>query len=526
MQGTLEITNLLGLLQALGTAQETGALGVLHPVYGELRAYFRAGNIVHAYGAGAYDHKTILRVLQDPRGKFEFKRGINAPIETVNQTLDNFLLEVGRMRYILSSNKGTSTAVDPQMVPKLLNPLRLKEMRFSADDSWLVIHLDGKTSLGELQKLERRAGQAVSLLHRLHTLGVIEAVLPPGLTTTVAIPQMPADRIPVISSPERLAQLHFSIDEFHIINNIDGQRTISQLQLYERNTGQMHALLGHLESMGVVEMRTPSGEAQTLIDHAPPTLPSSVSVSVSINPETLPSYDLRCVPVPVDEVRLKEARFSADDTWLVIHIDGKNNIAELQKLERRKGQLSLLLYRLKNKNLIDIREPSAPQAQIVPNAAAPFNIQDRVPVLRNDRYGTSLTFSSEELAMMLQIDGIQSMRKLARYENQVGQLNTLIERLRGAGVLELRDPPLSLKIGLSNELQGNSVAIDQGRLQVWERQLGRAVWKVRVRLESGLEEEFDLMASVGAESYILLSRDILQSNIFSAGQQVAVYPDV
>ena len=526
MQGNLESENLLALLQSLGRDQVSGALSITHPEHGEARIYFKQGRIVYAHRGSLHDHRLVLSILQDARGAFRFVEQATPSVETSKQSLDNFLLEVGRLRFAFGAGDGNDGAdlLDPNQVPRVLNPARLREMRFAADDNWLVLHLDGAHTVGQLSTLERRGGQAVALLKRLQNLGMVELPIPltQSRRSSSPTPALNTAQIPQVLDPERLTQMQFSIDEFHIIMNLDGQRSIAELSGFERTPGQLPALLTHLEAMGLLELV----QAKTAFAQPPtPAIPTeasvSTTVSTSVNVDTLPDLDPKAVPVILDDVRIKETRFSADDNWLVIHFDGRN-IEALSKLEKRRGQLKMLMHRLTSKNLVELK--SGASVSFTPTATQNLNLP-QIPTLIESGRSSPLSFSSDELALVLQMDGEKTIKDLRRYEGREGQLESLLERLELEGVLEMREAPLKLKAGISSDLTGMSMAIDQSVLESWERRLGRQIWRAKVHLPSGMEHSCELMASTGADTFVLLSQDVVKQGGVKNGTGVRIYAE-
>ena len=538
MQGNLENENLLVLLQTLGREQATGALSIVNPEHGEARVYFRDGRIVYGHRGSLHDHRLVLSILQDPRGSFQFVERATPSVQTIVQTLDNFLLEVGRLRFAFGAGDQSDAQdmLDPNQVPRVLNPARLREMRFAADDNWLVLHLDGAHTVAQLIAIERREGQASALLKRLQNLGMVELPIPPVTgrrSSSSPTPALNVAQVPRVLDAERLTQMQFSIDEFHIIMNLDGQRSLRELSSFERTPGQLPALISHLEAMNLLELNLPLTSA-TLEAASPqvttsgtesgaPSNSVSTTVSTSVNVDTLPDLDPKAIPVILDDSKIKETRFSADDNWLVIHFDGRN-IEALSKLEKRRGQLKMLMYRLTGKNLVELRTPSS--VSFSPTTATTQTLNTpQIPILFESGRASPLSFSADELALVLQIDGEKTIRDLRRFEGREGQLESLIERLELEGVLELREAPLKLKAGISNDLTGMSMAVDQSVLESWERRLGRQVWRARVHLPSGLEHSCELMASTGADTFVLLSQDVVKGGGVKNGTGVKVYAE-
>jgi len=537
MQGNLENENLLVLLQTLGREQATGALSIVNPEHGEARVYFKDGRIVYAHRGSLHDHRLVLSILQDPRGSFQFVERATPSVQTINQTLDNFLLEVGRLRFAFGAGdlSDAQDMLDPNQVPRVLNPARLREMRFAADDNWLVLHLDGAHTVAQLIAIERREGQASALLKRLQNLGMVELPIPPVTgrrSSSSPAPTLGVAQVPRVLDAERLTQMQFSIDEFHIIMNLDGQRSLRELAGFERTPGQLPALISHLEAMGLLELSAPQAlsteaapmDAQTTgPESGTPSNSVSTTVSTSVNVDALPELDPKAIPVILDDARIKETRFSADDNWLVIHFDGRN-IEALSKLEKRRGQLKMLMYRLTSKNLVELRSPTS--VSFSPTTATTQTLNPpQIPILFESGRASPLSFSADELALVLQIDGEKTIRDLRRFEGREGQLESLIERLELEGVLELREAPLKLKAGISNDLTGMSMAVDQSVLESWERRLGRQVWRARVHLPSGLEHSCELMASTGADTFVLLSQDVVKQGGVKNGTGVKVYAE-
>lgn len=534
MQGNLENENLLVLLQTLGREQATGALSIVNPEHGEARVYFRDGRIVYAHRGSLHDHRLVLSILQDLRGNFQFVEKATPSVQTINQTLDNFLLELGRLRFAFGSGDQSDAQdmLDPNQVPRVLNPARLREMRFAADDNWLVLHLDGAHTVAQLIAMERREGQASALLKRLQNLGMVELPIPPVAgrrSSSSPVPTINVAQVPRVLDAERLTQMQFSIDEFHIIMNLDGQRSLRELSSFERTPGQLPSLISHLVTMGLLELNLPQTSA--IPETAPQAVPSvgpesgtlSTSVSTSVNVDALPDLDPRAVPVVLDDVRIKETRFSADDNWLVIHFDGRT-IEALSKLEKRRGQLKMLMHRLTSKNLVELRSPTSVSFSPTASPSQSLNTP-QIPTLFESGRTSPLSFSADELALVLQIDGEKTIRDLRRFEGRQGQLESLLERLELEGVLELREAPLKLKAGISNDLTGMSMAVDQSVLESWERRLGRQVWRARIHFPGGLEHSCELMASTGADTFVLLSQDVVKGGGVKNGTGVKIYAE-
>jgi hypothetical protein len=398
-----------------------------------------------------------------------------------------------------------------------------------------VMHLDGAHTVGQLNHLERRAGQAPALLKRLQNLGMVELPIPPApkRKSSAASVQLEPNKIPVVLDGDRLTQMHFSIDEFHIIMNLDGSRSVSELQSFERTPGQLQALVGHLHLMGLLQMEDPVAPEPEIEVAEPTPLPGandssthsstsvSTAISTSINIDALPDLDPRQVPIVINDSKLKETRFSADDNWLVIHFDGRN-IETLQKLEKRRGQLKMLVYRLINKSLIELRNPSGVNFVQSPSSSVGTA---QVPLIVDRGNNPMLSLSAQELELLLQLDGERTFSQLKRFEGVTGQLDTLVSRLESEGVCEVRETPLRLRIGLSNDLVGKSIAVDQGVLENWERRLGKSIWRAKLHLPSGMEESCEVMASTGAEAYVLLSPDVTKSCGGRNGSPVLIYPE-
>lgn len=535
MQGNLEKENFIGLLQTLGAQKATGVLSVYQLEVGESRIYFREGRIIHAHRGNTHDHKLVMNLLVETKGTFEFKPEAKPSLETVNQSLDNFLLEVGRLRFAFGAAGAAQDELEPNQIPKVLNPTRLKEMRFSADDNWLVIHLDGAHTVAQLLTMERRPGQVGALLRRLQNLGLIELSTPVASPKSVSqIPALPTGTVVVNASPERLSQMHFSIDEFNIIMNLDGKRTLAELQSFERSPGQLQALLGHLIQMGLLQVQgmTPAVDpkaSESVSTSISPSTSMSVSISTtvttSVNVDTLADLDPEAIPVILDDARFKETRFSADDNWLVVHFDGRN-IEALQKLEKRKGHLKMVIYRLINKGLIELRSPAkgAAKAQVAESREDAASAA-RVPALFDQGQNPVLNLSGQELSLLLKLDGERSIDQIQRFESSPGQLSALVQRLEQEGLCEIRSRPLRLRIGISSDLSGQSLAIDQAVLENWEKRLGKSIWRAKLHLPTGVEHSCEVMASTGADAYVLLSEELVTATQAVSGAPALIYPE-
>jgi hypothetical protein len=142
----------------------------------------------------------------------------------------------------------------------------------------------------------------------------------------------------------------------------------------------------------------------------------------------------------------------------------------------------------------------------------------------------ALTMSADEFAIVQLIDGERTVVTLSQATSQpLESVQRTLVRLASMGLLEVNKRKARvarLVLGLSREMTGMQVCVDDIILRAWDRQHGRPVKKVRMRDEAGREFIFEAISAPNLGAYALFSNNAFTRFDLQAGGNVLLKPEV
>ena len=143
---------------------------------------------------------------------------------------------------------------------------------------------------------------------------------------------------------------------------------------------------------------------------------------------------------------------------------------------------------------------------------------------------SALTMSADEFAVVQLIDGERSVVTISKITSQpLEYVQKTLVRLASMGLLEINKRKARvarLVVGLSREMTGMQVCVDDIILRAWDRQHGRPVKKVRMRDEAGREFIFEAISAPNLGAYALFSNNAISRFDLRAGGNVLIKPEV
>ncbi len=143
---------------------------------------------------------------------------------------------------------------------------------------------------------------------------------------------------------------------------------------------------------------------------------------------------------------------------------------------------------------------------------------------------SALTMSADEFAIVQLIDGERTVVTLSQATSQpLEAVQKTLVRLSSMGLLEMKKRKARvarLVIGLSREMTGMQVCVDDVILRAWDRQHGNPIKKVRMRDEGGREFIFEAISAPNLGAYALFSNNALTRFDLRAGGNVLLKPEV
>jgi hypothetical protein len=142
---------------------------------------------------------------------------------------------------------------------------------------------------------------------------------------------------------------------------------------------------------------------------------------------------------------------------------------------------------------------------------------------------SALTMSADEFAIVQLIDGQRTVVSISQATVQpLEAVQKTLVRLASMGLLEVKKRKARvarLVLGLSREMTGMQVCVDDVILRAWDRQHGRPVKKVRMRDEGGREFIFEAISAPNLGAYALFSNNALTRFDLKAGSNVLLKPE-
>ena len=142
---------------------------------------------------------------------------------------------------------------------------------------------------------------------------------------------------------------------------------------------------------------------------------------------------------------------------------------------------------------------------------------------------SNLTLSADEFAVAEQIDGERTVIAIAQAASlPLEMVQRTLVRLSSIGLVEVkkRAPRVArLVVGLSREMTGMEICVDEVILRAWDRQFGRPVRQLRMRDEAGREFVFEAITTPSLGAYALFSNNALMRFDLRANAQVLVKPE-
>lgn len=141
----------------------------------------------------------------------------------------------------------------------------------------------------------------------------------------------------------------------------------------------------------------------------------------------------------------------------------------------------------------------------------------------------ALTLAVDEFSVAELIDGERSVISIAQTANlPLEMVQRTLVRFASLGLVEVkrRTPRVArLVVGLSREMTGMEICVDEVILRAWDRQHGRPVRKVRMRDEAGREFVFDAITTPNLGAYALFSNNAIMRFDLRANSQVLLKPE-
>jgi hypothetical protein len=142
---------------------------------------------------------------------------------------------------------------------------------------------------------------------------------------------------------------------------------------------------------------------------------------------------------------------------------------------------------------------------------------------------SALTLAADEFAVIELIDGERSVIHISQISSlPLETVQRTLVRLASIGLIEVkkRSPRVArLVVGLSRELTGLEICVDEVILRSWDKQSGRPVKRLRMRDEEGREFVFDAIGTPDLGAYALFSNNALMRFDLRANAQVLVKPE-
>jgi ribosomal protein L31E len=142
---------------------------------------------------------------------------------------------------------------------------------------------------------------------------------------------------------------------------------------------------------------------------------------------------------------------------------------------------------------------------------------------------SNLTLSADEFAVVERIDGERTVIAISQATNlPLEMVQRTLVRLASIGLVDVkkRAPRVArLVVGLSREMTGMEVCVDEVILRAWDRQQGRPVKRVRMRDEGGREFVFDAITTPNLGAYALFSNNAMMRYDLRANAQVLLKPE-
>lgn len=143
---------------------------------------------------------------------------------------------------------------------------------------------------------------------------------------------------------------------------------------------------------------------------------------------------------------------------------------------------------------------------------------------------SALTLAADEFAVVELIDGERSVIGIAQVSKlPLEVVQRALVRLASIGLVEVkkRNPRVArLVVGLSREMTGMEICVDEVILRAWDKQLGRPVTKLRMRDENAREFVFNAIGTPELGAYALFSNNALVRFDLRANAQVLVKPEI
>jgi hypothetical protein len=152
------------------------------------------------------------------------------------------------------------------------------------------------------------------------------------------------------------------------------------------------------------------------------------------------------------------------------------------------------------------------------------------PRVLDEQKLSALTLAADEFAVVELIDGERSVIGIAQSTAlPLDVVQRALVRLASIGLVEVkkRNPRVArLVVGMSREMTGMEICVDEVILRTWDKQLGRPVKKLRMRDEAAREFVFDVIGTPDLGAYALFSNNALMRFDLRANAQVLVKPEI
>jgi Domain of unknown function (DUF4388) len=151
------------------------------------------------------------------------------------------------------------------------------------------------------------------------------------------------------------------------------------------------------------------------------------------------------------------------------------------------------------------------------------------PSVTDSQKLSNLTLAADEFAVVEQIDGDRTVVAISQATNlPLEMVQRTLVRLASVGLVAVkkRSPRVArLVVGLSREMTGMEICVDEIILRAWDRQHGRPVKRVRMRDEAGREFVFEAITTPNLGAYALFSNNAMMRFDLRANSQVLLKPE-